>query len=133
MVIGGGGCLPLGLGLSASSWGGGCLPLGQGCLPLGPGCLGMSASGGVHLPGGHPLGRHQHWADTLPLARHPPPWADAPCPLHSGIHTPCPLHAGIQPPTPTWTEFLTHACESIAFPQQLLRAVIIFNNCVNYL
>ena len=27
------------------------------------------------------------------------------------------------PPTPLWTEFLTHACENIAFQQLLLRAV----------
>ena len=31
-----------------------------------------------------------------------------------------PMHT--QPP---WTEFLTHACENITFPQLLLRAVII--------
>ena len=28
--------------------------------------------------------------------------------------------------TPPWTEFLTHACENITFPQLLLRAVIIY-------
>ena len=61
-----------------------------------------------------------------------------PCPVHAGIHTPpawcmlgytppvqCmlgytyPVHAGIPP----WTEFLTHACENITFPQLLLRTV----------
>ena len=36
----------------------------------------------------------------------------------------CQRNAGIHPP-PKWTEFLTHACENITFPQLLLRAVII--------
>ena len=40
----------------------------------------------------------------------------------------CPVHAGIHPPK--WTEFLTHACENITFPQLLLRTVII---CVTIL
>ena len=36
-----------------------------------------------------------------------------------------PVHAGIHPPL--WTEFLTHACENITFPQLLLRTVKILN------
>ena len=36
----------------------------------------------------------------------------------------CQRNAGIHPPS-KWTEFLTHACENITFPQLLLRAVII--------
>ena len=30
---------------------------------------------------------------------------------------------GCTPPLPPWTEFLTHACENITFPQLLLRMV----------
>ena len=35
------------------------------------------------------------------------------------------VHAGIHTPLPPWTEFLTHACENITFPQLLMRTVII--------
>ena len=33
--------------------------------------------------------------------------------------------------SPLWTEFLTHACENITFPQLLLRTVININHAVN--
>ena len=91
------------------------------------------------------------WADTLPA--HPPsrhhPWTDTPpeqtrpshrhAPLGRLPHPPrmpggwvCMPHAGgaCVPGGHAWharppqTEFLTHACENITFPQLLLRAVI---------
>ena len=36
------------------------------------------------------------------------------------VYTPCPLHARIHP---MWTEWLTHRCKNITFPQLRLRAV----------
>ena len=58
-----------------------------------------------------------------------PPWAWAWTspgsgpghPLGMGLDTPQGLGLG----TPLWTEFLTHACENITFPQLHLRTVII--------
>ena len=61
-------------------------------------------------------------------------------PVHAGIPAlgmSAPLHAGIPArgsaqcmlgynPPPPWTEFLTHACQNITFPQLLLRTVIIY-------
>ena len=59
-----------------------------------------------HLP--HTPLPHTHPCHTcLPLATH------APLPRMPPCHTPHPM----------WTEFLTHACENITFPQLLLRTV----------
>ena len=64
----------------------------------------------------------------------PPPATHAPC--HAcppALHTPlpcmppchtCPLPCMLPPPPPQWTEFLTHACENITFPQLLLQTVL---------
>ena len=53
------------------------------------------------------------------------PWECLPwgC-LPRRVYTLCPLHAGIHPPP--WTDWMTHACENITFPQLLLRTVISF-------
>ena len=57
------------------------------------------------------------------LPHMPPPATHAP----PAMHTP-PPHMSLLPsmPPPPWTEFLTHACENITFPQLLLRMVIMF-------
>ena len=42
---------------------------------------------------------------------------------------------GVCPGRPPWTEFLTHACENITFPQLLLRTVkisLMFHGNRNY-
>ena len=55
-----------------------------------------------------------------------PPATYAPCHTHPhppSMHDPPATHA----PRPLWTEFLTHACENITFPQLLLRTVKINN------
>ena len=80
------------------AWGGVCLWV-SGCLPLGlEGCLPLGLGRGVYTP----LGRH--------------PQADMP-----------PAHCILGYILP-WTEFLTHACENITFPQLLLRPVKLFFN-----
>ena len=67
-----------------------------GCACLGCACRGHVSPGGACIPG------------------------ERACPGGQGA---CP---GSMYPThaPLWTEFLTHACENITFPQLLLRAVI---------
>ena len=51
-----------------------------------------------------------------------------PCMPHPTMHNPChtPYHACSPLPCipPLWTEFLSHACENITYPQLLLRMVI---------
>ena len=64
-----------------------------------------------------PCNAHPH--HTCPLQCIPPIMRT------SAMHTPC--HAcppATHAPSRLWTEFLTHACENITFPQLLLRAVI---------
>ena len=58
---------------------------------------------------------------TCPHHAWPPCHACFPLPCMPPSHHACPpaMHA------PLWTEFLTHACENITFPQLLLRTVII--------
>ena len=70
----------------------------------------------------------------MPLATHAPPAMHIPChacSFHNAFplcHT-CPSFAMHIPlftiHAPLWTEFLTHACENITFPQLLLLMVII--------
>ena len=78
------------------------------------------APGQTPPPGCRPLswetppGRHQPWADTHPgqtpnLDRHP-----------LGRHHPSPWTD-----IPPWTEFFTHTCKNITFPQLLLQAATI--------
>ena len=56
-------------------------------------------------------------------------------PMHAGIPA---RGRGVYPSTswdttpPLWTEFLTHACENITFPQLLLRTVIIGVDVITY-
>ena len=76
---------------------GGCLPRGclpGGCLPTGGVCLGDVCSGGVSSQMGVS-------ARGVCVSQ----------------------HALRQTPQPLWTEFLTHACENITFPQLRLRTV----------
>ena len=121
-------CIPVGCVLSGHLGGGGlhgrCLPRGGvsawGYLPRGVSvwwvsAQGMSAEGGV-CP-------RRMSAQGVPawgcLPRHPPGQeADPPGPR--GRH-----------PSPLWTNFLTHACENITFPQLLLRAVKISEKHIN--
>ena len=98
----GGGCLPRGV----SAWG--CLPGGvclwflpkTGCLPEGNVCLRLGVCLGSVCMRGEGC--------TSPDLEVDPPRT-------RGRH-----HPDI---TPLWSEFLTHACENITFPQLLLRAV----------
>ena len=84
-----------------SVWGNVCLGrlcsggLSRGCLPRGV-CLRVCA-GGVSTQRGSACGVSA--------------WGGGVCP--EGVHL-----------TPLWTEFLTHACENIIFPQLRLRKVI---------
>ena len=84
----------------------GCVPSaavafsGAGCVCLGNVCPGVSAQRGVCLGGVSP------WGLCLPLG-------DG----RRGIYTSPSL----------WTEFLTHACDNITFPQILFRTVITSN------
>ena len=62
----------------------------------------VMSAGVVRARGGCMLrGRHVHPGGMCDLAR------------HAGIHT------------PLWTDFLTHACENITFPQVVMRTIII--------
>ena len=99
------GCLPRGVSARGVCPGVGCLPRGrsvcpgvsvQGCLPRGVAALGCLTRGGVFAQG----------EGCLPRAV----FVRSVC---LGVYT-CPL----------WTEFLTHACENITFPQLRLRTVI---------
>ena len=97
-------CIPVGCVLSAARCSGsrggavclwGCFYLGCVCLPR-RGCLSRGWCVCVCPRGGLPHTSH------------------AQCML--GYLPPGPVHAGINP-SPPWTEFLTHACENITFPQ----------------
>ena len=59
----------------------------------------------------------------IPPQPHTPPAMHAPLQCPSLPHTPPAIHAPTMY-TPLWTEFLTHACENITFPQLLLWTVI---------
>ena len=81
----------------------------QECIPVGCVPSAAVAVGGVCLPGG---------CITACTGR------GVSAPVHAGIQRgvsakgclpQCTL--GYTPPTPLWTEFLTHACENITFPQ----------------
>ena len=75
-----------------------------------------------HAPCHACLPHHVH--PTLPCT---PPAMHAPhaCPLPQMSHFPHPvMHAPLPHMHPLWTEFLTHACENITFPQLLLLTVI---------
>ena len=89
-----------------------CLPGGRGCVPARREgvCLGY-----VCLLGGGLSARGEgdcKWGVCLEGCL---PGGGSVC---SGGYTPLP---------PLWTEFLTHACENITFPQLRLRAVINLN------
>ena len=75
-------------------WPGGCL-VWLGCLPRGVSAQGISVWGDV-CPGSSVQGG----------VFHPALGDGVSAPVHAGIHT-----------LPLWTEFLTHACENITFPQ----------------
>ena len=100
------GCLP-GVGLSAQ---------GEGVYPGGVsaqvvsaqrwGCLSRGVCPGGCLPGWCLLGVYPN----MHIGRHPP---------------------GLRGRHPMWTEFLTHTCENITFPQLCLRMVKI-TNLVNF-
>ena len=103
-VGGRGGCLPsLSRGVSAQ---GGCLP--GGCLPRGM----VSAQGVVsaHRGGGWCLSGGVVSAQGGQVS------------AQRGVCLVCP--GGCLPSLFLWTEFLTHACENITFPQLRLRTVI---------
>ena len=97
-----------------------CIPVG--CIP--PTAVAISPAMHaplMHAPHHAPPATHAHPAMHAPL-HHAHPLHHV-CPLHHA----CPPFPCVPPPpfamyTPR-TEFLTHACENIAFPQPLLRTV----------
>ena len=117
-----------------------CIPVG--CIPSAAvaiwGCLpkGVSASWGVCLGGvsalvGCLLRGVSAWGsvypgECLPMGVHPPQTQrQTASPRPRGRYPPDPEAEG---DTPLWTEFLTHACENITFPQLLLRMVNMTKN-----
>ena len=101
---------------SLSAWGLGCLPKGclpRGCLPMWR-CLprGESAQGGGFCQGGC-LPRGCLPRGFVCLRRCLPRWGVCLGGLSGGVHI-----------SPLWTEFLTHTCENITFPQLRFRTVI---------
>ena len=100
----------------------------------------MHASFAMHTPFTTyvpPLPHMPPFTTHVPLLPHIPPFTTH-VPLlphmpsfdtHAPLHHTCPpfaMHAPPSPctPPPPWTEFLTHTCENITFPQQLLRTVM---------
>ena len=69
---------------------------------------------------------HAHPPSCMPPAMHTP-LPHMPRATHTPIPHPCMTPLPHMPPSLLWTEFLTHACENITFPQLLLRAVKINN------
>ena len=103
---------------------GGCLPgrcLSGGVYPGGV-CLGMSPQG-VSAQGVSAWGCLPRWGVC------PGTWLPRGCLLEGSIAA-CTGQGGCLPQcmlgyTPLWTEFLTHTCENITFPQLRLRTVTI--------
>ena len=56
------------------------------------------------------------------LPRTPPATRPLPC-MPPTMQPPPATHAPLHHARPPWTEFVTHACENITFPQLLLRTV----------
>ena len=78
----------------------------------------------MHTPPPHtPPGTHMSPCHACPLPCIPPlPCMLSPPHVPPAMHDPLPRM--LPPPTPPWTEFLTHTCENITFPQLLLQTVL---------
>ena len=87
-------------------------------------CSGRLSCHACPLPATHaPTAMHVSLPCMTPP--HTPPATYAPLPCIPPCHTcPPPPHMPPLPCSPPWTEFLTHACENITFPQLLLWTVI---------
>ena len=103
----------------------------QECIPVG--CLPFPCSGRLSCHACPPPCMHPCHACSLPCYACPPAMhaplphtPTLPCMPPTLTHT-WPLHytyAALHHACPLWTDFLTHACENITFPQLLLRTVI---------